>query len=321
MPASFRLAPATRAVTYRPTTAPTPERSSVPHRGVTTSAAGCLPASFSVSADTTNSPSRRTAPARGGVGNTDVLNDDANQDACKSAVVTVTVGSESWRPRRAGHPARRAGLRATSQQRLSYRRHPDPRHGAGSKEDGKTASAQFFRLAGSCGPRRTCPHHWPAGHLPVRGHALRRRAAVGPAKTGILSGHADQQERDQGHATSYSASVGSTGGSRHGVAGAGRLRPGQRPVLAVDRQADGRRTASQHEHIHGIQHCRRGLRSDLTGQSGAVQSVAAETELRVKAPLRVFGLSGQVSGLLAPGTSWPLNLGLTTRTKASTSAM
>ncbi|SFT57456.1 hypothetical protein [Arthrobacter sp. ov118] len=63
--------------------------------GVTTSAAGCLPAWFSVSADTTNSPvAANSTGTEVGSGTLTFLNDDANQDACKSAVVTVTVGSE-----------------------------------------------------------------------------------------------------------------------------------------------------------------------------------------------------------------------------------
>ena len=37
--------------------------------------------------------------------------------------------------------------------------------------------------------------------------------------------------------------------------------------------------------------------------------LGSASQLRVKAPLRVFGLSGEVSGLLAPGTSRSLDLG------------
>lgn len=62
---------------------------------VTTSAPGCLPAWFTVSANTSNSPVAANSTGTSvGSGTLTFLNDDANQDACKSAVVTVTVGSE-----------------------------------------------------------------------------------------------------------------------------------------------------------------------------------------------------------------------------------
>ncbi|WP_426997036.1 hypothetical protein [Pseudarthrobacter sp. N5] len=61
---------------------------------VTTSDAGCLPAWFTVTADTTNSAvgANSTATAVGS-GTLTFLNDAANQNACKSAVVTVHVTS------------------------------------------------------------------------------------------------------------------------------------------------------------------------------------------------------------------------------------
>lgn len=62
---------------------------------VTTSVPGCLPAWFTVSANTSNSPVAANSTGTSvGSGTLTFLNDDANQDACKSAVVTVTVGSE-----------------------------------------------------------------------------------------------------------------------------------------------------------------------------------------------------------------------------------
>lgn len=61
---------------------------------VTTSAAECLPAWFTVSADTSNSPvAAKSTGTQVGAGTLTFLNNAANQDACKSAVVTVNVGS------------------------------------------------------------------------------------------------------------------------------------------------------------------------------------------------------------------------------------
>ena len=61
---------------------------------VTTSVPECLPAWFTVSAGTSNSPVAANSTGTAvGAGTLTFLNDDANQDACKSAVVTVTVGS------------------------------------------------------------------------------------------------------------------------------------------------------------------------------------------------------------------------------------
>ena len=61
---------------------------------VTTSVAECLPAWFTVSANTSNSPvAANSTGTQVGSGTLAFLNDAANQDACKSAIVTVTVGS------------------------------------------------------------------------------------------------------------------------------------------------------------------------------------------------------------------------------------
>ena len=61
---------------------------------VTTSVPACLPEWFTVSADTSNSPvAANSTGIQVGSGTLAFLNDPANQDACKSAVVTVTVGS------------------------------------------------------------------------------------------------------------------------------------------------------------------------------------------------------------------------------------
>lgn len=61
---------------------------------VTTSVTGCLPAWFTVSADTSNTAvAANSTGTQVGSGTLAFLNDAANQDACKSAVVTVTVGS------------------------------------------------------------------------------------------------------------------------------------------------------------------------------------------------------------------------------------
>lgn len=61
---------------------------------VTTSVPECLPEWFTVSANTSNSPVLANSTATTvGSGTLAFLNSTANQDACKSAVVTVTVGS------------------------------------------------------------------------------------------------------------------------------------------------------------------------------------------------------------------------------------
>ena len=61
---------------------------------VTTSVPECLPAWFTVTATTSNSSVlANSTGTQVGSGTLAFLNDAANQDACKSAVVTVTVGS------------------------------------------------------------------------------------------------------------------------------------------------------------------------------------------------------------------------------------
>jgi hypothetical protein len=62
---------------------------------VTTDTAGCLPGWFTVDATTSNSPvAANSTGTQVGAGTLTFLNDSANQDACKSAVVTVTVASQ-----------------------------------------------------------------------------------------------------------------------------------------------------------------------------------------------------------------------------------
>lgn len=61
---------------------------------VTTSVPECLPAWFTVSANTSNSTVAANSTAQVGTGTLAFLDSAANQDACKSAVVTVTVASE-----------------------------------------------------------------------------------------------------------------------------------------------------------------------------------------------------------------------------------
>jgi hypothetical protein len=61
---------------------------------VTTSVPECLPAWFTVTATTSNSPVAAGATGtQVGSGTLALVDNAANQDACKSAVVTVTVGS------------------------------------------------------------------------------------------------------------------------------------------------------------------------------------------------------------------------------------
>jgi hypothetical protein len=130
----------------------------------------------------------------------------------------------------------------------------------------------------------------PAGTLYAAGQQ------TAPQKPGILVQVTPSSRNvDQGQATSYSASVSSTGGfaGMVSLAVAG-LPAGAAPSFSPSTV---KLTAAGDYDL------------TLTGQSGAVQSVAVKTQLRVKAPLRVFGLSGDVSGLLAPGTSRPLDLG------------
>lgn len=61
---------------------------------VTTSVGACLPAWFNVSALTDNAlVAANTVGTQVGTGVLEFLNSDDNQDACKGAVVTITVGS------------------------------------------------------------------------------------------------------------------------------------------------------------------------------------------------------------------------------------
>ncbi|AXJ08857.1 hypothetical protein [Arthrobacter sp. PM3] len=62
---------------------------------VITSVAECLPAWFTVTAKTSNAAvAANSNGTEVGTGTLTFLNSDANQDSCKSAVVTVTVASE-----------------------------------------------------------------------------------------------------------------------------------------------------------------------------------------------------------------------------------
>lgn len=149
----------------------------------------------------------------------------------------------------------------------------------------------------------------PAGTL----YAAGQQSA--PQKPGILVQITPSSRNvDQGLATSYSATVSSTGGfagtvvlavtglpsgATSGVAPSSvKLTAGSTAQLSMNVSTASSTPAGDYE-------------LTLTGQSGAVQSAAVKTQLRVKAPLRVFGLSGDVSGLLAPGTSRSMDLGFT----------
>lgn len=149
----------------------------------------------------------------------------------------------------------------------------------------------------------------PAGTL----YAAGQQSA--PQKPGLLVQITPSSRNvDQGQATSYSATVSSTGGFAGTVllaasglpAGAAaslapssvKLTAGSTAQLSINVSTAPTAAAGDYE-------------LTLSGQSGAIQSAAAKTQLRVKAPLRVFGLSGDVSGLLAPGTSRSLDLGFT----------
>jgi hypothetical protein len=147
----------------------------------------------------------------------------------------------------------------------------------------------------------------PAGTL----YAAGQQSA--PQKPGILVQITPTSRNvDQGQATSYSATLSSTGGFAGTVlpavtglpAGAAasfspssvKLTAGSTAQLSMSVSTASGTAAGDYE-------------LTLTGQSGTIQSAAAKTQLRVKAPLRVFGLSADVSGLLAPGTSQSLDLG------------
>ena len=131
----------------------------------------------------------------------------------------------------------------------------------------------------------------PAGTL----YAAGQQSA--PQKPGILVQVTPSSRNvDQGQATSYSAAVSSTGGFAGTVllavaglpAGATsnfspssvKLTAGSTAQLSVNVSTASSTAAGDYE-------------LTLTGQSGAVQSAAVKTQLRVKAPLRVFGLSGR----------------------------
>jgi hypothetical protein len=141
-----------------------------------------------------------------------------------------------------------------------------------------------------------------------------------PQKPGILVQITPSSRNvDQGQATSYSATVSSTGGFAGTVllAAAGlpsgvvsslspssvKLTAGSTAQLTMNVSTASSTAAGDYD-------------LTLTGQSGAIQSAAVKTQLRVKAPLRVFGLSSDVAGLLAPGTSRSLDLGFTNPDKS-----
>ncbi|PVZ55746.1 COG1470 family protein [Arthrobacter sp. H-02-3] len=147
----------------------------------------------------------------------------------------------------------------------------------------------------------------PAGTL----YAAGQQSA--PPKPGILVQVTPSTRNvDQGQATSYSASVSSTGGFTGtvtlAVAGIPAGAAASFSPSSVKLTAGG--TAQLSMNVSTASSTAAGdYDLALTGQSGAIQSAAVQTQLRVKAPLRVFGLSGNVAGLLAPGTSRPLDLG------------
>jgi hypothetical protein len=61
---------------------------------VTTSDANCLPSWFTVTAVTSNTNVAAHKSAQVGTGTLTFLDDAANQDACKSATITVSVASQ-----------------------------------------------------------------------------------------------------------------------------------------------------------------------------------------------------------------------------------
>lgn len=154
----------------------------------------------------------------------------------------------------------------------------------------------------------------PAGTL----YAAGQQSA--PAKAGILVQVTPSSRNvDQGQATSYSTTVTSTGGFAGTVslAVAG-LPPGAAPAFspASVKLASGGTAQLSMNVITAPTTTAGDYDLTVTGQSAAVQSAAAKTQLRVKAPLRVFGLSGNVSGLLAPGTSRTLDVGFSNPDKS-----
>ena len=154
----------------------------------------------------------------------------------------------------------------------------------------------------------------PAGAL----YAAGQQSA--PVKPGIaVQITPSSRNVDQGQATSYSATVSSTGGFAGTVlmavtglpAGAAssfsptsvKLTAGSTVQLSMNVSTASTTVGGDYD-------------LTVTGQSGATKSAAVKTQLRVKAPLRVFGLSGDAPGLLAPGTSRSLDLGFNSPDKS-----
>lgn len=147
----------------------------------------------------------------------------------------------------------------------------------------------------------------PAGTL----YAAAQQSA--PAKPGItVQITPSSRNVDQGQATSYSATVSSTGGFAGTVlmaltglpaGAASSISPSSVKLTAGS-------TAPLNINVTTASNTRAGdYELTLTGQGGSVQAVPIRVQLRVKAPLRVFGVAGDAPGLLAPGTSQSLDLG------------
>jgi len=136
---------------------------------------------------------------------------------------------------------------------------------------------------------------------------------VAPQKPGIaVQITPSSRNVDQGYSTSYSATLSSSGGFAGTVLPAitglptgtassfspssVKLAAGGTAQLTINVTTAANTAVGDYELA-------------LTGQSGSVQSAPATTQLRIKAPLRVFGLAGDTPGLLAPGTSRSLDLG------------
>lgn len=154
----------------------------------------------------------------------------------------------------------------------------------------------------------------PAGTL----YAAGQQSA--PQKPGlVLQVTPSTRTVDQGQATSYSATVSSTGGFAGTVVLAATGLPAGAAASfspsSVKMTAGG--SAQLSINVSTASSTPGGdYNLALTGQSGATQSAAVQTQLRVKAPLRVFALSGNVAGLLAPGTSQSLDLGFSNPDKS-----
>jgi hypothetical protein len=154
----------------------------------------------------------------------------------------------------------------------------------------------------------------PAGAL----YAAGQQSA--PQKPGLLVQVTPSSRNvDKGQATRFSANVSSTGGFAGPV------------LLAVTGLPAGAASSFSPSSVMLTAGCKAQLSLNVstasataagdydltvTAQSGATKSPAVKTQLRVKAPLRVFGLSGDVSGLLAPGTSRSLDLGFNSPDKS-----